>query len=406
MYPKQEVIAMLLAGGQGSRLGVLTRNLAKPAVPYGGKYRIIDFPLSNCINSGIGTVGVLTQYQPLELNDYIGSGGPWDLDSSRGGVHVLPPYQRSKGGDWYKGTANAIYQNIRFIERYRPEYVVVLSGDHIYKMDYSKMIAFHKAHQAACTIAVMRVPIDEASRYGIMNTNPDNSIYEFEEKPAHPKSNNASMGIYVFTWSKLRRYLQEDEQNPESSNDFGKDVLPAMLGNGERMFAYPFEGYWKDVGTIGSLWDANLDLLNPRIPLDLADPTWKIYTRSMQYPPHFIASSATVQNALIAEGCNIYGALEYSVIFGGVTVAPNATVEYSIVMPGTRIEEGASVRYAIVGENAVIRRNAQVGGRPEDAPDRDKWGIAVVGGDIVIGEGQRVAPNEMVDHDRMGVENI
>lgn len=402
MYPKQEVIAMLLAGGQGSRLGVLTKKLAKPAVPYGGKYRIIDFPLSNCIHSGIETVGVLTQYQPLELNDYIGSGRPWDLDSSRGGVHVLPPYQRSKGGDWYKGTANAIYQNIPFIERYNPEYVVILSGDHIYKMDYSKMVAFHKEHQATCTVAVMPVPMEEASRYGILNTNPDNSIYEFEEKPAVPKSNNASMGIYVFSWEKLRAYLEQDEKDPESSNDFGKNVLPAMLKQGERMFAYPFEGYWKDVGTIGSLWDANLDLLNPKIQLDLADPSWKIYTRSMVMAPHYVSPEAVVQNSLIAEGCNIYGSLDYSIMFGGVNVAKGARVEYSIVMPGAVIEEGATVQYAIVAENAVIRKGAVVGGRPEEMDDRNEWGIAVIGSGVTIGEGVKVAANEMVEKDRMG----
>lgn len=402
MYPKQEVIAMLLAGGQGSRLGVLTKNLAKPAVPYGGKYRIIDFPLSNCIHSGIETVGVLTQYQPLELNDYIGSGRPWDLDSNRGGVHVLPPYQRSKGGDWYKGTANAIYQNIPFIERYDPDYVVILSGDHIYKMDYSKMLAFHKEKQAACTIAVMQVPMDEASRYGILNTNEDNSIYEFEEKPPVPKSNNASMGIYIFSWDKLRHYLTEDENDPNSSNDFGKNVLPAMLNNGERMFAYAFDGYWKDVGTIGSLWDANLDLLNPKIGLDLSDPTWKIYTRNMAYPPHFISADAVVQNSLVEEGCNIYGKLDYSIIFGGVTVCPGASVEYSIVMPGAVIEEGACVRYAIVAENAVIKKGAVIGECPESFEDPSKWGIAVIGNNITIGEGVSIAANEMVDKDRLG----
>ena len=285
MLPKQEVVAMLLAGGQGSRLGVLTRNLAKPAVPFGGKYRIIDFPLSNCVNSGIETVGVLTQYQPLELNDYIGNGQPWDLDSNTAGVHILPPYQKKRGTDWYKGTANAIYQNIPFIERYNPDYVVVLSGDHIYKMDYSKMLAFHKEKDAACTIAVYEVPMAEASRFGILNTNEDGSIYEFDEKPKVPKSNKASMGIYVFTWEKLRKYLEEDEENPKSQNDFGKNVLPAMLNAGEKMFAYRFEGYWKDVGTIESLWESNMDLLNPNVPLDLSDDQWRIYARNPVMPP-------------------------------------------------------------------------------------------------------------------------
>ena len=302
MLPKQEVVAMLLAGGQGSRLGVLTRNLAKPAVPFGGKYRIIDFPLSNCVNSGIETVGVLTQYQPLELNDYIGNGQPWDLDSNNAGVHVLPPYQKQKKTDWYKGTANAIYQNIPFIERYNPDYVVVLSGDHIYKMDYSKMLAFHKEKNAACTIAVYEVPMAEASRFGILNTNEDGSIYEFDEKPKKPKSNKASMGIYVFTWEKLRKYLEEDEEDPKSQNDFGKNVLPAMLNAGESMYAYRFEGYWKDVGTIESLWESNMDLLDPNVPLDLNDPEWRIYSRNPVMPPHYIAQGAKVENSMVTEG--------------------------------------------------------------------------------------------------------
>ncbi len=307
MYPKQEVVAMLLAGGQGSRLGVLTQKLAKPAVPFGGKYRIIDFPLSNCVNSGIEAVGVLTQYQPLVLNEYIGSGQPWDLDSMNSGVRVLSPYQQIKGTDWYKGTANAIYQNINYIDRYNPDYVVILSGDHIYKMDYSKMIAFHKEHNADCTIAVIDVPLAEASRFGIMNTNPDGSIYEFEEKPAHPKSTNASMGIYVFSWDKLRKYLIEDEATEGSEHDFGKDVLPKMLKDGCRMFAYAFEGYWKDVGTIDSLWEANMDLLDPNVPLDLSDESWKIYSRNPVVPPQYIAEGAEVQNSMIADGCDISG---------------------------------------------------------------------------------------------------
>ena len=285
MYPKQEVVAMLLAGGQGSRLGVLTQKLAKPAVPFGGKYRIIDFPLSNCVNSGIDAVGVLTQYQPLVLNEYIGSGQPWDLDGNNSGVSVLSPYQQVKGADWYSGTANAIYQNINYIDRYNPDYVVILSGDHIYKMDYSKMIAEHKANNADCTIAVIDVPIAEASRFGIMNTNPDGSIYEFEEKPEKPKSTNASMGIYVFSYDKLRKYLIEDEETEGSSHDFGKDILPKMLDDGLRMFAYQFQGYWKDVGTIDSLWESNMDLLDPNVPLDLTDESWKIYSRNPVVPP-------------------------------------------------------------------------------------------------------------------------
>lgn len=399
MYPKQECIAMLLAGGQGSRLGVLTKSLAKPAVPYGGKYRIIDFPLSNCVNSGIDTVGVLTQYQPLVLNDYIGSGQPWDLDSINGGVHVLPPYQRSRGADWYKGTANAIYQNIPFIERYHPDYVVILSGDHIYKMDYSRMLAFHKEKRADCTIAVMEVPLEEASRYGILNTRDDDSIYEFDEKPKVPKSNKASMGIYIFNWNKLKKYLEMDEADKKSSNDFGKNVLPAMLDAGERMFAYPFEGYWKDVGTIESLWESNMDLLNPNTELDLSDPSWRIYTRNPAMPPHFIAPKAKVQNSLVAEGCEIEGELEFSVLFAGVTVKPGAVVNDSIVMPGAVIEEGAVVQYAIVSENAVVGKNAVVGSRPEEMENKEEWGVAVVGDGVKIGAGAHVSPKEMIDED-------
>lgn len=397
MMPKQEVVAMLLAGGQGSRLGVLTKNLAKPAVPYGGKYRIIDFPLSNCVNSGIESVGVLTQYQPLLLNEYIGSGQPWDLDSMNAGVRVLPPYQRSRKSDWYKGTANAIYQNINFIERYNPDYVVVLSGDHIYKMDYSKMVAFHKEHDAACTIAVIEVPMEEASRFGIMNTNEDGSIYQFDEKPKVPKSNKASMGIYVFTWSKLRKYLEEDEANPKSSNDFGKDVLPAMLNAGERMFAYPFQGYWKDVGTIESLWESNMDLLNPNVDLDLSEESWKIYSRNPVMPPHYVAKDAKVQNSLVAEGCNVYGEIDFAVLFAGVYIAPGAQVKDSIIMPGARVEENAIVQYAIVAENAVIGKGSVVGARPEDMENKDEWGVAVVGSGCVLAPGTTVPPKAMID---------
>ena len=397
MLPKQEVVAMLLAGGQGSRLGVLTRNLAKPAVPFGGKYRIIDFPLSNCVNSGIETVGVLTQYQPLELNAYIGNGQPWDLDSNNAGVHVLPPYQKQKKTDWYKGTANAIYQNIPFIERYNPDYVVVLSGDHIYKMDYSKMLNFHKEKNAACTIAVYEVPMAEASRFGILNTNEDGSIYEFDEKPKKPKSNKASMGIYVFTWEKLRKYLEEDENDPKSQNDFGKNVLPAMLNAGESMFAYRFEGYWKDVGTIESLWESNMDLLDPNIPLDLNDPEWRIYSRNPVMPPHYVAKGATIQNSLAAEGCNVYGTVDFSVLFAGVYVAPGAVVRDSIIMPGSRIEEGATVQYAIVAENSVVGANSVVGQRPEDMENKEDWGVAVIGPGCTLAPDTVVPPKAMID---------
>lgn len=399
MFRKQECVAMLLAGGQGSRLYALTRNIAKPAVPYGGKYRIIDFPLSNCINSGIETVGVLTQYQPLELNDYIGSGQPWDLDRMDAGVHVLPPYQRNKGADWYKGTANAIYQNMAFIERYDPEYVLVLSGDHIYKMDYSKMIAEHQRNNADCTIAVIEVEMSEASRFGILNTREDGSIYEFDEKPKVPKSNLASMGIYVFNWRKLRDYLTDDERDPKSQNDFGKNVLPAMLAAGERMFAYRFEGYWKDVGTIDSLWEANMDLLNPKIPLDLSDSEWKIYSRNPGLPPHYIGDTAKVENSMISEGGNIYGKVDFSVLFSGVTVEEGAEIRDSIIMPGSRICRGAVVQYAIVAENAVIGEGAVVGARPETVENLKDWGVAVVASGVHVGAECVVPTKAMIDTD-------
>ena len=404
MYPKQKTVAMILAGGQGSRLGVLTRKLAKPAVPFGGKYRIIDFPLSNCVNSGIKAVGVLTQYQPLVLNEYIGNGQPWDLDSNSSGVSVLSPYQQVKGADWYSGTANAIYQNINYIDRYNPDYVVILSGDHIYKMDYSKMIAAHKQNNADCTIAVIDVPLAEASRFGIMNTNPDGSIYEFEEKPAHPKSTNASMGIYVFSYDKLRQYLIDDEADENSEHDFGKNILPKMLDDGLRMFAYQFEGYWKDVGTIDSLWESNMDLLDPNVPLDLTDESWKIYSRNPVVPPQYIAEGAQVQNSLIADGCSISGFVDFSVLFSNVVVKPGAVVQDSIIMPGTVIEEGAVVQYAIVSENTVIGKNAVVGARPEDIADKDQWGIAVIGDNLKIGAGAKIEPKAMVSKNVEGVE--
>ena len=361
MIVKKEWIAMLLAGGQGSRLYALTRDIAKPAVPFGGKYRIIDFPLSNCVNSGIDTVGVLTQYQPLQLNEYLGNGQPWDLDRIHGGVYVLPPYQKIANSDWYTGTANAIYQNINFINRYAPEYVVILSGDHIYKMDYSKMLEFHKEKQADCTIAVMEVPWEEASRFGIMACDEDKKIYEFAEKPKEPKSNLASMGIYIFTWSKLKKYLEEDEANPESENDFGKNVIPAMLQNGERMYAYAFQGYWKDVGTIDSLWEANMDLLDPNVPLDLYDDAWKIYARNPVMPPQYVAEGAVTQNSMISEGCIVEGDVDFSILFAGVTVEKGAVVHDSIIMPGSVIKAGAVVEYSIVAENVVVGENAQVG---------------------------------------------
>ncbi len=398
MLPKQECIAMLLAGGQGSRLYTLTRNLAKPAVPFGGKYRIIDFPLSNCVNSGIETVGVLTQYQPLVLNDYIGNGQPWDLDTMYGGVHVLPPYQQSKGGDWYKGTANAIYQNLEFIERYNPEYVLILSGDHIYKMDYSKMIEQHERTGAACTISVLEVSLEEASRFGIMNTNDDGSIYEFEEKPKNPKSQLASMGIYVFTWEKLKKYLTEDDANPESDNDFGKNVIPLMLNNGELMMVYRFSDYWKDVGTVDSLWEANLDLLNPRIDLNLSDKDWRIYSRTVALPPQYIADTAKVEHSLITDGCEVYGALDYSILFENVTVEEGASVDYSLIMPGAVIKKGAKVKYSIIAEDVVVEENAVIGKDPTEVSP-DDFGITVIGSGVTVGKGAVVGAKEMITED-------
>ncbi len=399
MIVKKEWIAMLLAGGQGSRLYALTRDIAKPAVPFGGKYRIIDFPLSNCVNSGIDTVGVLTQYQPLQLNEYLGNGQPWDLDRIHGGVYVLPPYQKIANSDWYTGTANAIYQNINFINRYAPEYVVILSGDHIYKMDYSKMLEFHKEKQADCTIAVMEVPWEEASRFGIMACDEDKKIYEFAEKPKEPKSNLASMGIYIFTWSKLKKYLEEDEANPESENDFGKNVIPAMLQNNEQMYAYAFQGYWKDVGTIDSLWEANMDLLDPNVPLDLYDDAWKIYARNPVMPPQYVAEGAVTQNSMISEGCIVEGDVDFSILFAGVTVEKGAVVHDSIIMPGSVIKAGAVVEYSIVAENVVVGENAQVGDRPENIEDKANWGVTVIAKGIHIGKNAKVPAKAMIEKD-------
>ena len=395
----KKCIAMLLAGGQGSRLGVLTSKIAKPAVPYGGKYRIIDFPLSNCTNSGIDTVGILTQYKPLELNDYIGSGKPWDLNRTGGGVHILPPYHGQQGGNWYKGTANAIYQNLEFIERYNPEYVLILSGDHIYKMDYSDMLAQHIETGAGCTIAVLEVSMEEASRFGIMNTKEDGTIYEFEEKPKAPKSNLASMGIYIFDWQKLRYYLTEDEKDPASSNDFGKNIIPNMLNNGELLKVYRFNDYWKDVGTVDSLWEANLDLLNPKIDLNLGDKNWRIYSRNEGVPPQYISENAVVENSLITDGCDISGKVDYSILFKNVTIEEGASAEYSLIMPGALIKKGAKVRYSIIAENAIVEENAIVGEDPQ-ATNTENWGITVVGDNLTVGKNAKVSANKMI------VENV
>ena len=401
---KKEVVAMLLAGGQGSRLYALTSHVAKPAVPFGGKYRIIDFPLSNCVNSGIDTVGVLTQYRPLELNSYIGSGQPWDLDRSDGGVHILPPYMREGDqGTWYKGTANAIYQNIGFLDLYDPDYVVILSGDHIYKMDYADMVDLHKKTGAACTISVLEVTMDEAKRFGIMNVDENDQIYEFEEKPPQPKSNLASMGIYVFSWQKLRRYLIDDEADPKSSNDFGKNIIPNMLAAGEVMMAYRFHGYWKDVGTINSLWDANMDMLAPHSGIDLYDTSWPIYARTPIKPPHVTGPNAVISHSLVTGGCQVDGSVANSVLFHSVTVEEGAKVEYSILMPGTVVKAGASISYAIVAEDAVVEAGAVVGAPPDDSPG---WGIAVVAGGVTVGEKATVTPSAMVREDVKGGERV
>lgn len=394
MQRKKECVAMLLAGGQGSRLYALTNNIAKPAVPFGAKYRIIDFPLSNCINSGIDTVGVLTQYQPLMLNEYIGNGQPWDLDRNFGGVHILSPYQKKAKSAWYEGTANAIYQNLNFIKMYNPEYVLILSGDHIYKMDYSKMLKAHIDTNADCTIAAIEVPLKEASRFGILNTNPDGSIYEFEEKPKQPKSTLASMGVYIFTAEKLYKYLEEDENDPESSKDFGKNVLPAMLNAGEHMFAYKFEGYWKDVGTISSLWEANMDLLDEQPTFDVADSSWKIHSRNPLAPPEYLGEKAEVKNSMIALGCEVYGTVEKSILSSNVVVEEGAVVKDSVIMSGTVVKSGAVVNYAIIDEDVTVGEKAVIGEDKEIAK-----GIAVLGRGINVGAGASVAAGNIVDRD-------
>jgi len=358
---KKECVAMLLAGGEGRRLGVLTSKLAKPAVHFGGKYRIIDFTLSNCTNSGIDTVGVLTQYQPLVLNTYIGIGTPWDLDRKNGGVTVLPPYMEQQGGDWYKGTANAIYRNISFIEQYDPEYVLVISGDHIYKMDYDMMLDFHKRKGADATIAVIEVKWEEASRFGIMSTDDDDRIIEFAEKPKEPKSNLASMGIYIFNWQVLKSYLGKDEMNPDSSKDFGKDVIPLMLRERLNMFAYPFEGYWKDVGTIESLWEANMDLLENQPLFNLNDPEWRIYSVNPCQPGQYVAPTAQIRRSLINEGCSVLGEVDHSVLFYGVQVGEGSFIKDSVIMPNVRIGSNVKIYKAIIGENTTIEDGCVIG---------------------------------------------
>lgn len=392
MYHKKECVAMLLAGGQGSRLYTLTEKTAKPAVSFGGKYRIIDFTLSNCINSHIDTVGVLTQYQPLVLNEYIGNGQPWDLDRTFGGVMVLPPYQGKNSADWYKGTANAIYQNLNFINRYDPNYVLVLSGDHVYKMDYSKMLDFHKQNNADCTIAVIEVPILQASRFGIMNTHEDGKIYEFEEKPQNPKSNKASMGIYIFNRKTLEKYLVADENNPQSSNDFGKNVIPAMLNDGLNMFAYPFNGYWKDVGTIESLWEANMDLLGLSPKFDLYDRARRIYSRTYAMPAQYIGNEAEIKNSMITEGCEIYGRVENSIVSVGVKIEKGAVIKNSVIMSGCRICADAEINYSILDAGTVIGEASHIGG-----DTNDKIGITVVGSGLTIEKATTIGGGEMIN---------
>ena len=402
----QEQAAQIIADNQLNvrQAEALCKKLAKPAVPFGGKYRIIDFPLSNCVNSKIDTVGILTQYQPLVLNEYIGNGQPWGLDRAHGGVHVLPPYETAAGKAWYSGTANAIYQNIGFIDLYDPDYVVILSGDHIYKMNYAKMVERHKAAGAACTISVMEVPWSEAPRFGIMSVDENDLITEFAEKPKEPKSNLASMGIYVFSWKALRKYLTEDEANPNSENDFGKNVIPAMLGNGEVMAAYRFSGYWKDVGTLESLWDANMDMLSPGSGLNLLDKKWRIYGRTPTCPPTYIGKTGDVGNSAVAKGCTVLGEVKNAVLSTGTTVAEGASVSYSVVMPGAVIEEGAVVQYAIIGERCRVGRGAQVGAPPETAKNPAEWGIAVLGPDTVIAPGEVVPAKALLDRHHGEVE--
>lgn len=389
----KEIVAMLLAGGQGSRLYALTQKLAKPAVPFGGKYRIIDFPISNCVNSGIDTVGVLTQYQPFILNEYIGNGQPWDLDRLHGGIHVLPPYQRASGSDWYKGTANAIYQNISFIERYDPEYVIILSGDQICKQDYSDFLRFHKQKNAEFSVAVMEVPWEEASRFGLMVADNTDKITEFQEKPKEPKSNLASMGIYIFNWPILKQYLEEDEADPNSENDFGNNIIPNLLRDGRRMYAYHFNGYWKDVGTISSLWEANMEVLDPENSgIDLFNDDWKIYSRNAGMTGHKIGANAVIENSMITDGCRVDGEVTHSILYSGVKVAKGAVVRDAVVMGGAVIKEGAVVEHCIVAENAVIGENAVVGAIKEG----EERGVATIGPGVYVGDGAKIYSNAMV----------
>lgn len=391
---KKKIVAMLLAGGQGSRLGVLTNHMAKPAVPFGGKYRIIDFPLSNCVNSDIDTVGVLTQYEPLQLNSYLGSGQAWDLDRNSGGVYVLPPYVKGSQGQWYSGTANAIYQNLAFIEQYNPDHVLILSGDHIYKMNYASMLKYHIEKNADATIAVLRVPMEEASRFGIMNADEDGKIYEFEEKPKEPKSDRASMGIYIFSYPALKEYLEKDAKNENSENDFGKNIIPSMLNDGKRMYAYDFEGYWKDVGTIQSLWEANMDLISSPPVLDLYEKEWRIYCKSPIMPPHYIGETAQVISSSITEGCEIEGSVIHSVVFAGATIEEGACVKDSIILPNAFVKKGARVQKAIIGEGAIVGENAIIGAERTEA-DGD-YDTKLTGDITLIANNEKVPENKRI----------
>ena len=397
----KECVAMILAGGQGTRLGALTKNVAKPAVAFGGKYRIIDFPLSNCVHSGIDTVGVLTQYQPLVLNTYIGNGNPWDLDRNNGGVYVLPPYQSAKAGEWYKGTANAIYQNLGFLEKFHPENVLILSGDHIYKMHYGEMLKKHRESGAAITIAVMPVPWEEASRFGIMNVDGEGNIVEFEEKPKNPKSNLASMGIYIFDYEKLKKYLTEDEQDSESSNDFGKNIIPKMLANHEKLSAWEFEGYWKDVGTVYSLWEANMDLIGKNPKFDLSERKWRIYSRNMAYEPHYVGKDASIRNSSITEGCYINGTVENSVISSDTTREKGSLIKESVIMSGAVIGHNVRIERAIIGEGAVVKDGAEIGVREYEnnayASPMCTGGIVLVEGGATVPENAVIAKGSMVE---------
>ncbi len=393
-FKKKDCVAMILAGGQGSRLFVLTESTAKPAVPFGGKYRLIDFPLSNCVNSGIDTVGILTQYQPLQLNEYIGNGSPWGLNSTNGGIHILSPYSKSKSSEWYKGTADAIFQNLSFIDRYNPTHVLILSGDHVYKMDYSLMMADHVKNEADCTIAVLNVTLEEASRFGIMNTDENGKIYEFEEKPKVPKSTKASMGVYIFRWDVLKKYLIADSEDKKSSNDFGKNIIPKLLEDNYRLFAYEFDDYWKDVGTIESLWQANMDILGDEPALNMRDSDFSIYARNYAHPSSYISPKSQIVNSYVAEGCKIYGKVYNSIVSTGCVVEEGAEIHDSFIMPDAVIETHSMIKYAIIGEGATVHANARIGDNPQFY-DEDKWGISVVGKDKKVAQNKVLLPKEI-----------